>query len=923
MSLKKLVLNKLLVILTIPIVAGYSLLPFVGSAAADAAPVNLIANPLVETPSSTPSLPQNWQTGGWGSNTASFSYLNTGSTNDANSVNVSISSYTNGDAKWYFNPVNVTAGDEYAYSDSYEATTASEVVVAFNLSDGTTSYDQIGAPIASSNWTQFTANFVAPATTVSTTVYHLINSVGSLTTDNFSLSSTPSPTVSVTSPIASASVSGSNVLLSAAANDTNGISSVQFQIDGLNIGSPVTSAPYQYNWDSTTVGNGVHSITAVATNVNGITSTSSGVSITIANVLPIGTNIVPNPLVETASSTPTIPLDWQTGNWGTNTTSFSYLKTGSTGDTNSLSLKISAYTSGDAKWYFNPVNVSTGQEYTYSDYYQSTVASTVDVVYTLSNGTIEYLDVANPVASTSWQQFSTTFVVPAGVVNVTIYHLINSIGTLTTDNFSLATSTVPTATITTPVASTATSNLYSGNVTLSANATDNSGVASVQFEIDGLKVGSPVTSTPYSYVWNSASTTNGYHVVTAVVTNVNNVSASSPPVSFEVSNTTPTGTNLVPNPLMTTVNSTNANDPQDWQLDSWGTNSFTQSYLTTGSPGDSRSLQIQMKSYTSGDAKWTFTPQNVVQDTQYQFSDYYESNVQTLVNAVFTMADGSTEYEIIGIPYAASTWTQFSTKFSVPSGAQTVTIYHLIQSVGTLTIDNASMTPYTPVGFTRPILTLTFDDGYETEYTNGLPLLKQYGFTSTQFIITDLIGKSGYMTAAQLKTFTADGDEMASHTVTHDDMTQETAAQLKTETTTSQTTLKTDTGVSPTDMAYPYGLYNAAAVSAVKTVYSAARGVESGFNSKDNYNQYDLKVEDIYTTTTTAQVADWVAQAQKTKTWLIFVYHGVDTNTTTAVDSDIYQVTPTQLSAQLSAIKASGIAVETMAKAVTEVSPQV
>jgi peptidoglycan/xylan/chitin deacetylase (PgdA/CDA1 family) len=233
------------------------------------------------------------------------------------------------------------------------------------------------------------------------------------------------------------------------------------------------------------------------------------------------------------------------------------------------------------------------------------------------------------------------------------------------------------------------------------------------------------------------------------------------------------------------------------------------------------------------------------------------------------------------------------------------------------------MTPYTPVGFTRAIATITFDDGYSTAYTNAQPILKADGFTSTDFIITDLIGKTGYMTAAELKTLTADGDEMASHTVTHDNLTLETTTELKTEMTQSQTTLKTDTGVAPTDMAYPYGLYNANVVTATKAVYGAARGVESGLNSKDNYNAYDLKVEDVYTTTTTAQIADWVAQAQATKTWLIFVYHGVDSDLTNPVDGDEYAVTPTQLTAQMAAIKASGIPVETMAKAVAEVTPQV
>jgi peptidoglycan/xylan/chitin deacetylase (PgdA/CDA1 family) len=885
---------------------------------------NLILNPLVET--ATPgnaSAPNDWQTGSWGTNTSSFSYLSTGSTGDNNSVSVQTTSYTSGDSKWYFNPVSITAGDQYTFSDYYQSTTASEIDVAYTMSDNSQQYVDLGDLSASSGFKQFSASFTAPAGAVSATIYHEISSVGTLTTDNFSLTPSSTPSIVVASPSASSTVSGTTVQLLANAADAGGIKSVQFEVDGTNVGSPLTTAPYDYNWDSTTVANGTHFITAVATNTEGVTTTSATVSVTVNNTVAAGTNVIPNPLLETVNpSNSSDPLDWTPGTYGTNTTNFSYLSTGSTGDTSSVKVQTTAFTSGSSEWMYNAQNVVAGDTYNFSDYYESTIATNVEVEFISSTGTDSYLSLGSPATSSTWKQFSGSFIVPTGTVSAVVYQYLNAVGSLTTDNYSLTISTAPTVTLTAPAASTATSTPYSGNLTLSANASDYAGVTNVQFEVDGVKVGSPVTTAPYSLVWNSATVSNGTHSITAIVTGGDGKTTTSAAVSVEISNASTTSGNLIPNPLMTTVSPTNTADPQDWSVATWGTNTFTSSYLSTGSTGDSRSVEINMTKYTSGDAKWIFTPQAVAQDTQYQFTDEYESNVQTLVDAVFTMSDGTTEYEIIGIPYAATTWTQFSTKFSVPEGAVNVTIYHLIQSVGTLTIDNASMTPYTPSGFTRPIVTLTFDDGYSTAYTNALPILKADGFTATAFIITDLIGKSGYMTAAQLKTFAADGDEMASHTVTHDNLTLETAAALKTEMTQSQTTIKTDTGVSPTDMAYPYGLYNAAAVTATKAVYTAARGVESGLNSKDNYNAYDLKVENIYTTTTTAQVTDWLAQAKATNTWLIFVYHGVDTNLTTAVDSDEWCVTPAQLTAQLAAVKASGLTVETMAKGIAEVTPQ-
>ncbi len=73
-------------------------------------------------------------------------------------------------------------------------------------------------------------------------------------------------------------------------------------------------------------------------------------------------------------------------------------------------------------------------------------------------------------------------------------------------------STVPVVTITSP-ASGAT---VAGNVTISANATDDmSGIARVDFKVDGVLVGSDTTA-PYSGVWNATSAAPGSHTIQVV-----------------------------------------------------------------------------------------------------------------------------------------------------------------------------------------------------------------------------------------------------------------------------------------------------------------------------------------------------------------------------------------------------------------------
>jgi hypothetical protein len=94
---------------------------------------------------------------------------------------------------------------------------------------------------------------------------------------------TPPTGVSVTAPSAGGTVSGSSVTLSANASDNVGVVGVQFKIDGGNVSVEDTASPYSITWDSTTVANGAHLITAVARDAAGNTTTSSAVSVTVTN----------------------------------------------------------------------------------------------------------------------------------------------------------------------------------------------------------------------------------------------------------------------------------------------------------------------------------------------------------------------------------------------------------------------------------------------------------------------------------------------------------------------------------------------------------------------------------------------------------------------------------------------------------------
>jgi hypothetical protein len=94
---------------------------------------------------------------------------------------------------------------------------------------------------------------------------------------------TTPPTVSLTAPANGATVSGSAVQVAAGASDNVGVAGVQFKLDGANLGSEATSPPYSLSWNTGTAANGSHTLTAVARDSAGNTTTSGSVSVTVSN----------------------------------------------------------------------------------------------------------------------------------------------------------------------------------------------------------------------------------------------------------------------------------------------------------------------------------------------------------------------------------------------------------------------------------------------------------------------------------------------------------------------------------------------------------------------------------------------------------------------------------------------------------------
>jgi hypothetical protein len=313
-------------------------------------------------------------------------------------------------------------------------------------------------------------------------------------TTNESSGDTTPPTVSITAPLNGATVSGT-VTVSANAADDVAVASVQFQLDGSNLGAAVTAAPYNLSWDTTTATTGNHTLTAMATDTSGNAATSTGVTVTVNN------NDVTPPSVSITS-----PANNATVN-GTVTVS-----------------ATASDNVGIASVQFQVDGANAGAAVTSAPYNFSWNTTSV------SNASHMLTAVAKDAAGNA---------ATSAVVTVTVNN---------------ADTTPPTVSITSP-ANNATVN---GTVTVSATAADNVGVASVQLQVDGANVGAADTSAPYNFSWNTTSVSNASHTLTAIAKDAagNTTTSASVKVTVNNSDTTPPTVSITSPANNATVNGT-------------------------------------------------------------------------------------------------------------------------------------------------------------------------------------------------------------------------------------------------------------------------------------------------------------------------------------------------------------------------------
>jgi hypothetical protein len=114
---------------------------------------------------------------------------------------------------------------------------------------------------------------------------------------------TTPPTTSITAPANGATISGT-VAITATASDNVGVTQMQILIDGSVVASNTNATSLSFNFNTTTVANGSHTIVSKAFDAAGNVGTSATVTVTVSNTTGTVTELLGNGGFENGASNP-------------------------------------------------------------------------------------------------------------------------------------------------------------------------------------------------------------------------------------------------------------------------------------------------------------------------------------------------------------------------------------------------------------------------------------------------------------------------------------------------------------------------------------------------------------------------------------------------------------------------------------------
>ncbi len=223
--------------------------------------------------------------------------------------------------------------------------------------------------------------------------------------------------------------------------------------------------------------------------------------------------------------------------------------------------------------------------------------------------------------------------------------------------------------------------------------------------------------------------------------------------------------------------------------------------------------------------------------------------------------------------------------------------------------------------FDEPLITVTYDDGYETTYSVAMPLLQKYGIRTTQYVLSGTADNPTYVSWKQIEHMQRAGHEIACHTIDHSNLTSLQDEDLHRQLQTCKSELTKRFGPIY-NFAAPYGAQNAKTQNAITQYFGSQRNTvgdpKNGVDSTDvnvaqGFNRNDIIGVTVRSDTTMEDLQKLVAYTKKHNGWLVLTYHQANDH------SSVYSLDTDAMDRQLRYLSSTDVRIVTMQDALSSV----
>lgn len=219
--------------------------------------------------------------------------------------------------------------------------------------------------------------------------------------------------------------------------------------------------------------------------------------------------------------------------------------------------------------------------------------------------------------------------------------------------------------------------------------------------------------------------------------------------------------------------------------------------------------------------------------------------------------------------------------------------------------------------FEEPLISVTFDDGWESVYSEAAPIMSRYDIVSTQYILPGEFNRPIYLSVDQAQSLKRAGHEISSHTYTHQKLTDASERTVRNQLDDSLEVLRKFDLLDENQLTFaaPNGALAGYSLDQVKQRFSLARNVkadlandisDNDMNVAGKTSRYDVIGYTVGQYTTLDQMRAAIDYAHQHNAWFVPIYHQVDES------GAEYGISPAEFERHMQLFRESGIKISTV-----------